>query len=44
MKLQFKSGRKMPLSHVFKWSLAQIGMLVFFIGPFCFLGWQFFSN
>lgn len=44
MKLEFKSGRPMPLSHVFKWSLSQIGILIFFIGPFCFIGYFLIKN
>lgn len=43
MKLYFKSGRRMPLSHVFKWSISQIGVLVFFFGPPLFLGYQLFQ-
>ena len=44
MKLEFKSGRRMPISHVFKWVLSQIGIVLFVFGPFVFLGYQFFSN
>jgi hypothetical protein len=44
MKLEFKSGRSMPLSHVFKWSLSQIGILIFFICPFWFLDYFLIKN
>lgn len=35
--MQFKSGRHMPLSHVVRWTLGQVFLLWFFLGPFVLL-------
>lgn len=36
--MKFRSGRHMPLSHIIKWTFAQLFFCAFIFGPFIFLG------
>lgn len=35
--MRFRSGRHMPLSHVIRWSLSQLLILAFLLGPWVFI-------